>query len=69
MVVGRFRVCTNTFTESTPQELQGPTLQATHGPAQFNLRTLEAMLRFRQGGLRFEADRSTHGPWADCRLH
>eukprot|EP00969_Alexandrium_andersonii_P157097 6944322-Alexandrium_andersonii.AAC.1 len=42
--------------------------EAVLGPLQFKFRTPEAILHFSHGGLRIEADCSTDGHWADCRL-
>eukprot|EP00969_Alexandrium_andersonii_P319298 14105445-Alexandrium_andersonii.AAC.1 len=46
----------------------GHQFEATPGPAHFQVRTLEAMLQYPQGGLRIEADCSTGRPRADCGL-
>eukprot|EP00969_Alexandrium_andersonii_P105054 4635422-Alexandrium_andersonii.AAC.1 len=47
----------------------GTTCFAALGPAQFQVRAPEAILRCPHGGLRIEADCSTDGHWADCGLH
>eukprot|EP00969_Alexandrium_andersonii_P231873 10239650-Alexandrium_andersonii.AAC.1 len=44
-------------------------LKAVSGPAQFQVRTPEAVLHSLRGGLRIEADCSAGGPWPDCGLH
>eukprot|EP00969_Alexandrium_andersonii_P048123 2112274-Alexandrium_andersonii.AAC.1 len=38
-------------------------------PAQFQVRTPEAMMHSPHGGFGIEADCSTDGPWADFRVH
>eukprot|EP00969_Alexandrium_andersonii_P077274 3406956-Alexandrium_andersonii.AAC.1 len=43
--------------------------EAVPGPAQFQVRTPEAMLHVRQLGLRIGADCSTDEHWVDCGLH
>ena len=55
--------------ERTPRELRGAVSEADPGPAQFQVRTPEAILHFTLGGLRIEADWSTDEHWADCGLH
>eukprot|EP00969_Alexandrium_andersonii_P034643 1515587-Alexandrium_andersonii.AAC.1 len=52
-----------------PSRASGTSFEAAPGPAQFQVRTPEAILRFREGGLRIEADCSTDAPLADCGLH
>eukprot|EP00969_Alexandrium_andersonii_P231786 10235771-Alexandrium_andersonii.AAC.1 len=39
------------------------------GPAQFQVRTLEAILRVPHGGVRIEADFTTDGHWTACGMH
>eukprot|EP00969_Alexandrium_andersonii_P252712 11168496-Alexandrium_andersonii.AAC.1 len=55
--------------ERTPRGLGGTNSQAFPGPAQFQVRTPEAILHLTHGGLRIGVDCSTDGPWADCGLH
>eukprot|EP00969_Alexandrium_andersonii_P353146 15439225-Alexandrium_andersonii.AAC.1 len=52
-----------------PSRASGANLEAVPGPAQFKLRSPEAILHFIHGGLRIEAHCSTDGPFADCGLH
>eukprot|EP00969_Alexandrium_andersonii_P003508 151681-Alexandrium_andersonii.AAC.1 len=47
----------------------GAKFEAALGPVQFKFRTPDAILSFPKGGLRIEADCTTHGPCADCGLH
>eukprot|EP00969_Alexandrium_andersonii_P295298 13053621-Alexandrium_andersonii.AAC.1 len=52
-----------------PSGASGTHFDAVLGPAQFQVRTLGAMLHVLQGGLQIEADCSTGRPQADCGLH
>eukprot|EP00969_Alexandrium_andersonii_P245534 10850761-Alexandrium_andersonii.AAC.1 len=52
-----------------PSGALGINFEAVLGPAQFHVRTPEAILHVTCGGLRIETDWSPHGPWADCGLH
>eukprot|EP00969_Alexandrium_andersonii_P278944 12328251-Alexandrium_andersonii.AAC.1 len=47
----------------------GTNFETVPGPAQFQVRTRDAILNFPQGALRIGADCSMDGPWADCGLH
>eukprot|EP00969_Alexandrium_andersonii_P275786 12189230-Alexandrium_andersonii.AAC.1 len=44
-------------------------IAAAPGPAQFQVRTPQAILHVTHGGLRIEADCSTDGPSTDCGPH
>eukprot|EP00969_Alexandrium_andersonii_P173546 7672480-Alexandrium_andersonii.AAC.1 len=52
-----------------PSRAPGTDFEALLGPAQFQVRTPGAVLRFAHGESRIEADRNTDEQWADCRLH
>eukprot|EP00969_Alexandrium_andersonii_P196743 8691862-Alexandrium_andersonii.AAC.1 len=52
-----------------PSGPSGTLFEAVPGPAQFQVRMREAILRFTHGGLRIEADWSIDEHWADCGLH
>eukprot|EP00969_Alexandrium_andersonii_P192837 8518836-Alexandrium_andersonii.AAC.1 len=52
-----------------PSLASGANYEAFLGPAQFQVRTHEAILHFTPGGSRIGADCSADGPWADCGLH
>eukprot|EP00969_Alexandrium_andersonii_P091265 4029574-Alexandrium_andersonii.AAC.1 len=52
-----------------PSGALGADFEVVPGPAQFKLRTLDAILHFTHGGLGIEADCSTDEHWADCGLH
>eukprot|EP00969_Alexandrium_andersonii_P233871 10326546-Alexandrium_andersonii.AAC.1 len=58
-------MCARNGAESTPQELRGQIRRTYPGPAQFQLRALEAALYFRSGGRRIEAHFRSDRPWAD----
>eukprot|EP00969_Alexandrium_andersonii_P336679 14882133-Alexandrium_andersonii.AAC.1 len=51
-----------------PSGASGTEFEAGPVPAQFQVRTFQAMLRCRQGRLRIGSGCSTDGPLADCRL-
>eukprot|EP00969_Alexandrium_andersonii_P187602 8289513-Alexandrium_andersonii.AAC.1 len=51
-----------------PLGTSGASVEAFPGPAQFRLRTLDAILCCAHGGLPIEADCSVDGPWADGGL-
>eukprot|EP00969_Alexandrium_andersonii_P247611 10941350-Alexandrium_andersonii.AAC.1 len=52
-----------------PSGASGINFEAVPGPAQFQVRTPEAILYFTHGGLRIEAEWSPDGPCAHCGLH
>eukprot|EP00969_Alexandrium_andersonii_P233155 10294218-Alexandrium_andersonii.AAC.1 len=52
-----------------PSRASGANVEAVPGPAQFHVRTLEAILNVRQGALRIEGGCSTEEHWADWGLH
>eukprot|EP00969_Alexandrium_andersonii_P321115 14188915-Alexandrium_andersonii.AAC.1 len=53
-----------------PSRASETNVEAAPGPAQVQLRTLEAMfLHVARCRLRIGADRSTDERWADCGLH
>eukprot|EP00969_Alexandrium_andersonii_P326245 14415405-Alexandrium_andersonii.AAC.1 len=62
-------MCVTDCAECTPGELGVPIPRPFPGPTQVKLRTPEAVVRFRQGGLLIEADCSTDENWVDCGLH
>eukprot|EP00969_Alexandrium_andersonii_P160955 7113419-Alexandrium_andersonii.AAC.1 len=69
--MGRFGIYAKNGAERTSQELGEPHFEAAPGPAQFQVRTHEAILHVLHvlhGDLRIEADCSAGGPWADCGL-
>eukprot|EP00969_Alexandrium_andersonii_P323500 14293317-Alexandrium_andersonii.AAC.1 len=51
-----------------PSGGSGTNLGAVPGPAQFQVRTPEAIPHVTHGGLRIEADCSAEEHWADCGL-
>eukprot|EP00969_Alexandrium_andersonii_P065891 2904840-Alexandrium_andersonii.AAC.1 len=53
----------------SPSRASGTRFGAVSGPAQFKLRTPEAILHCTHGGVRIEADGSPDGPCVDCGLH
>eukprot|EP00969_Alexandrium_andersonii_P296960 13122634-Alexandrium_andersonii.AAC.1 len=52
-----------------PFGASGTNFEAGPGPAQFKLRTLDAILHVQHGGLWIEVDCSVGGPWAECGVH
>eukprot|EP00969_Alexandrium_andersonii_P357226 15448311-Alexandrium_andersonii.AAC.1 len=55
--------------QSAPRASFGGTFEAVPGPAQFQVRTPEAILHVPKRGLRIEADCSPGEHWVDCGLH
>eukprot|EP00969_Alexandrium_andersonii_P202501 8947228-Alexandrium_andersonii.AAC.1 len=52
-----------------PSGASGAHVEAVLGPAQFQVRTRDAVFHFTHGELRIEVGCGTDGPWADCGLH
>eukprot|EP00969_Alexandrium_andersonii_P297992 13170509-Alexandrium_andersonii.AAC.1 len=52
-----------------PSRASGTNSEDAPGPAQFKVRTPEAILHFMHGRLRIEADWSIGEHWADWGLH
>eukprot|EP00969_Alexandrium_andersonii_P212004 9362905-Alexandrium_andersonii.AAC.1 len=59
----RTRVLRETWRRTHPSGASGTNFGAVPGPAQFKLRTPDAVLRIRKGWMRIEADCSTDRRW------